>query len=374
MTTVAASPAHQRWRVAPVIGLVGLALSGIGILVDPRQAYASWLAALAAGLSVTLGALLLVAIASISGARWFDPLRGFALDVAGTLPLFALLFLVLLPGLGVLYPWVDARGLPNAAWLNRPWFLVRAAFYFAVWIGIALTLRRWALPGADLAAPPAPRERALAGAALPPLGLTLTFAAFDWLMSLDPRWTSTVFGVYWFAGGFLAALAVVTLAAARTGDERAHPARLPASQGYALGALMVTFAVFWGYIAYSQYFIIWIADVPAEVAWYVPRVRGGWGVLALAVLVGQLALPFLVLLLYAAKRSARAMAMIAAWLLVVHYLDTYWLVLPAIHPDAPHPHWLDLSALAAVAGCAAAWIGWLGRRGPRITGTPHAQR
>jgi len=373
MTTVAASAGHRTWRVAPVIGVLGLGLSGIGLLVDPRQAYASWLAALAAGLSVALGALLLVAIASISGARWFDPLRGFALDVAGTLPLFALLFLVLLPGLGSLYPWVHARDLPNAGWLNLPWFLARAALYFALWIGIALTLRRWAhAGGAATAEPPTARERALAAAALPPLGLTLTFAAFDWLMSLDPRWSSTVFGVYWFAGGFLAALAVVTLAAVRRAGEGRREDRLPAAQGYALGALMLTFAVFWGYIAYSQYFIIWIADVPAEVAWYVPRVRGGWGVMALVVLAGQLALPLLVLLLYAAKRSARAMGVIAAWLLVVHYLDTYWLVLPAIHPDAPHPHWLDLSALAAVGGCAAAWIAWLG--GARTKGARLARR
>jgi hypothetical protein len=377
MTTVATLPAHRRWRAAPAVGLVGLALSGIGLLVDPRQAYASWLAALAAGLSIALGALLLVAIASISGARWFDPLRGFALDLAGTLPLFAILFLVLLPGLGVLYPWVHARNLPNAAWLNQPWFIARAVFYFAVWIGIASTLRRWARAGnpggGGPAAPPSPRERALAAAALPPLGLTLTFAAFDWLMSLDPRWSSTVFGVYWFAGGFLAALAVVTLAAAQPGSGVSQADRLPAVQGYALGALMLTFAVFWAYIAYSQYFIIWIADVPAEVAWYVPRVRGGWGVLALVVLGSQLALPLLVLLLYAAKRSARAMAVIAVWLLVAHYLDTYWLVLPAIHPDAPHPHWLDLSALAAVAGCAGAWIAWLGRGDPRTDTMRHAR-
>jgi hypothetical protein len=380
MTTVAASPVHRRWRAAPVIGLAGVALWGIGLLVDPRQAYASWLAALAAGLSIALGALLLVAIAAISGARWFDPLRGVALDVAGTLPLFGLLFLALLPGLGLLYPWVHARNLPNAAWLNRPWFIARAAFYFAVWIGIASTLRRWAgarTGGAGPIAPPSPRERALAAAALPPLGLTLTFAAFDWLMSLDPRWSSTVFGVYWFAGGFLAALAVVTLAAVTFGSRQpgtgtAPTDRLPAAQGYALGALMLTFAVFWAYIAYSQYFIIWIADVPAEVAWYVPRVRGGWGIVALVVLAGQLALPLLVLLFYAAKRSARAMAVIAVWLLVVHYLDTYWLVLPAIHPDAPHPHWLDLSAVAAVAGCAGAWIGWLGRRDPRTDRMRHA--
>jgi hypothetical protein len=372
MTSVAAA-AHRRWRLAPVIGLAGVGLWGIGLLLDPRQAYASWLAALAAGLSVALGALLLVAIAGISGARWFDPLRGFTLDLAGTLPQLALLFLVLLPGLEVLYPWVHARNLPNAAWLSLPWFLVRAASYFAVWIGVAVTLRRWARAGgADAAAPPTPRERALSAAALPALGLTLTFAAFDWLMSLDPGWSSTVFGVYWFAGGFLAALAVVTLAAARTAAKRAE--RLPSAQGYALGALMLTFAVFWAYIAYSQYFIIWIANVPAEVAWYIPRVRGGWGAVALVVLVGQLALPLLVLLLYAAKRSARAMSVVAAWLLVVHYLDTYWLVLPAIHPDGPHPHWLDLSALAAMAGSGWAWIGWLRRNDPRTNRMRHAEQ
>jgi hypothetical protein len=247
--------------------------------------------------------------------------------------------------------------------------------YFAVWIAVALTLRRWARAGgAGVAAPPTPRERALAAGSLPALGLTLTFASFDWLMSLDPRWSSTVFGGYWFAGGFLAALAVVTLAAVRRAADGPLGGRLPAAQGYALGALMLTFAVFWAYIAYSQYFIIWIANVPAEVAWYIPRVRGGWGAVALVVLVGQLALPLLVLLFYAAKRSARAMAAVAAWLLVVHYLDTYWLVLPAIHPDAPHPHWLDLSALAAVGGSAAAWIGWLGRRDPRTDRMPHANR
>jgi hypothetical protein len=363
--TIAAAPRRTlpRWSLAPALGLAGVLLSGIGFLVDPRQAYASWLAALAAAVSTALGALLLVAITSLAGGRWFDPLRGLALDLAATLPLCALLFLVLLPGFGLLYPWVHAAALPNAAWLNLPFFLARAAAYFVLWSTVSLLLRRWARTAEGAPPkPPAPRERALAAVALPALGLTLTFAAFDWLMSLTPGWVSTVFGVYWFAGGFLAALALITLLAVLRGRRAAGGTTLQPAQAYALGTLMLTFVVFWAYIAYSQYFIIWIADVPAEVAWYLPRVRGGWGLLALALILGQFGLPLLVLLLHAAKRDSRMLGLIAGWLLVMHYLDSYWLVLPAVHPDAPHPHWLDLSALAAVTGAAGGWVEWLRRR------------
>ena len=362
--TVVAARAPRPWPWGPVVGIAGLLVTAVGFVLDPQQAYASWLTALAAGLSVALGVVMLIAIAHVSGARWFDPLRGLALNVAGTMPLFGLLFLVLLSGIGQLYPWVHASGRANAAWLSVPWFVVRAAVYFAIWIAVSLLLRRWAGPDLDATpGPPSSRERALAAIALPALGLSLTFAGFDWLMSLSPDWVSTAFGVYWFAGGFVGALALVAVLAAvgGMGATRA-PIVLGPRQAYALGALMLTFAIFWAYIAYSQYFIIWIANVPAEVAWYIPRLRGGWGALALVVLVGQFLLPLLVLLIQAAKLSPRVVGAIAALVLVMHYLDTYWLVLPAVHPDAPHPHWLDLSALAAVGGTAAGWTSWLARR------------
>jgi len=365
VTSVTAPTAFRRGPpgLAPIIGLAGLALSGVGFLTDPRQAYASWLAAFAAGLSTVLGVLMLVAITHLTGARWFDPLRRIALDVAGTLPLFALLFLVLVPGLGRLYPWVHSRPPANGAWLNEPFFLARATAYFAIWIAVGLVLRRWALARAPGAAPPpSARERALAAVSLPALGLSLTFAAFDWLMSLAPGWVSTIFGVYWFAGGFLSALALVVLVSFAADGRATGTTLLGRDQAYALGALMLTFVIFWGYIAYSQYLIIWIADVPAEVAWYVPRVRGGWGGLALVLLGGQLVVPFLVLVFHAAKVNARLLATVAACLLVVHYLDTYWLVLPEIHPRGPEPHWLDLTALAAVGGTGSAWAIWLRRR------------
>ncbi len=365
MTTMTWTAAGRPWPVGVglTIGIVGLTLSGFGFLADPHQAYASWLVAFAAGLSVALGALILIAVTHLTGARWFDPLRRLALDVAATLPLFALLFLVLVPGLGRLYPWVHAKALANGAYLNVPFFLGRALGYFAIWVTVSLLLRRWAVQHRrDAARPPSPRERALAAVSLPALGLSLTFAAFDWLMSLTPGWASTIFGVYWFADGFLAALALVALVAALQDRAVSAGRTLQRAQAYALGTLMLTFAVFWAYIAYCQYLIIWIADVPAEVAWYRPRVHGTWGVLALLLLVGQFVLPLLVLLFHAAKMNTRVLALVATWLLVTHYLDTYWLVLPTVHQDAVHPHWLDLSALAAVGGTASAWAGWLHRR------------
>ncbi len=364
MSALASSGTRRRRPpVALAIGILGLALSGIGFLAEPRQAYASWLAAFAAGMSVVLGALILVAVTHITGARWFDPLRRIALDVAATLPLFALFFVALVPGMNVLYPWTRVRSPVNGAWLNRPFFLVRAAVYFAIWIAVSLLLRRWAVrEGRDAEHPPAVRERALAAISLPALGLSLTFAAFDWLMSLQPAWVSTVFGVYWFAGGFLAALALVALVGFVRGLAGSAAKPLGPGQAYALGALMLTFAVFWGYIAYCQYFIIWIADVPAEVAWYLPRVHASWGWLALVLLAGQLVLPFLVLIVHAAKVNTAVLAAVAGWLLGMHYLDTYWLVLPQIHPAGVHVSWLDLASLAAVGGTGSAWAGWMHRR------------
>jgi hypothetical protein len=223
----------------------------------------------------------------------------------------------------------------------------------------ALFSPRGRTAGAPAGRPPSARERWLAAAALPALGLSFTFAAFDWLMSLAPRWASTAFGVYWFAGGFLAALAQMALLAVAPA-RGVGEAALPSALGYGLGALMLTFAIFWAYIAYSRFFIIRIADVPAEVTWYVRRLRGSWGAVAVLVLVGQFVVPLLVLLFRSAKLSARVTGAVALWLLVMHYLDNYWLVLPAVHPDAPHVSWLDLSAAAAVVGTTAALVRRLG--------------
>jgi hypothetical protein len=197
----------------------------------------------------------------------------------------------------------------------------------------------------------------LSAGGLPALALTLTFASFDWLMSLSPAWYSTIDGVTWWAGGVVGALAVVGILArgARTG---AMAEVLNTSHLHAVGKLLLTFVMLWAYFAFSQLLIIWIARIPVEARWYAVRARGGWGVVSGVLLVGHFLLPFLALLPRWTKRHAGALAALCWWLLAMHWLDTYWLVMPEVTPAGPAPHWVDLAALLAVAGLATAFGAW----------------
>ena len=349
------------------LALFGLLLFGLGLLLDPRQALMSYLAAYATGLSIVLGALLLVMTCNITGARWFTTFRRPAEAIGASTPLFAVLFLPLALGLRDLYPWAATGAGVRRVWLNPTFFLIRAAVYFAVWITAGLLLRRWSL---QLGARPAERvdgrSRGLSAGGLPAVSLTLSFAAFDWLMSLSPDWFSTIYGVYFFAGGFLGVLALLAAIEPRTVHARLTGAPASTDDYHKLGNLLLTFTVFWAYIAFSQLLIIWIADVPQEVAWYIPRLARSWGWLALGVLLGQFALPFLVLLLRSVKRAPGRLAKIGVWLLVMHYLDVYWLVLPQLHPGEIHPHWLDLATLCLVGGSALGYAAWRLRAGARL--------
>lgn len=339
-------------RGALAAGAIGLALCALGALIDPLQTYASYLTAYAAGLSVVVGALMLVMIAQVSGGRWFTPFRPIALRVTGTLPLFALLFLLLLPGLHALYPWIPpldhlSPELQQAirrkqSYLNVPGFMVRAVIYFAVWIGFSRLIRR--APGAASAA------------GLPLVGLTLTFAAFDWLMSLTPDWFSTIYGLYYFAGGFLGALALVALLA-YVGERLGFSVPVGPERYYSLGKMLLTFVLFWAYVAFAQLLIIWIADLPNEVRWYLPRLQGSWGILGLVLLGGQFLIPFLLLLFRRITTSPKGLGLIGGWLLLMHYLDLYWLVLPVRSPYGVSLHWQDVAGTLLVGGLAVAFAG-----------------
>jgi hypothetical protein len=372
--------ADYRRRRLPLValgaGTVGLALFGVGVWTDPVRAYFSYLTAFVYGLSIALGALFLLMIAELSGATWIVPLRRLAETVAATVPVFALLFLPLVFGLHALYPWVppldglepQLRELAakREAYLNVPFFLVRAGLYFVVWSAAAHLLLAWSVrqdthPDPELTR----RRRALSAAALPPVAFAVTFASFDWLMSLSVEWSSTIWGVYYFAGGFVAALGlllVLAFALQRAG-------RLEhVSRGHyrAAAGLLLAFVLFWGYVAYAQYFIVWIADLPRESAWYAPRVNTGWGWLALALLAGHLLLPFGALLSYRVRGWPAALAGLGAWMLVMHYLDLYWLVIPALHPEGVRPHWLDAAALLGVGGVAVGYGAWRLRGHPPV--------
>ncbi|HEY4306732.1 MAG TPA: hypothetical protein VGM82_19840 [Gemmatimonadaceae bacterium] len=312
-----------------------------------QKALASYLFVYITVLSVVLGALLQVMIAHLSGARWFDGLRPRAMQIVRTMPIVALFALPILIGAHALYPWADLARIPidvrevvqrKAAWLNVPFFAVRGLIYLAVWCVFAELLRR--CDQADVS-----RLRRVSAAGVIAVGITLTFAAFDWVMSLEPSWYSTIYGVYVFAGGFLSALALIAFLEYRGVPENrgSAPYVLPDSRESeserrisSIGKLLFTFSIFWGYIAFSQYLIVWIGNLPSEVTWYVSRTKTGWVVLAILAGVGQFVLPFLALIGYEMKRRPRVVALVAIGILVAHVLDVFWLVMPSLFPTGFH--------------------------------------
>jgi hypothetical protein len=282
------------------------------------------------------------------------------------MPLFVVLFLPILAGMRRIFPWVDPSGLPEelrksiehkAPYLNPAAFVVRAAVYFALWIVVSHLLRRWSLRqdqegGLALSR----RQRALGAGSLPFLAFTMTFAAFDWMMSLDPRFYSTIFGVYWFAGSFVCAFAVVIIAATVTrADPTGFGHHMNADHFHALGKFLLAFVAFWGYIAFSQFMLIWIANVPEEVPWYILRINGGWRWVGAFLALGHFLVPFFLLLNRAITRDPRRLSWVAAWILFVHWIDLYWLVMPHLFPNGPSPSLVDVFAFAGVGGVAVAW-------------------
>jgi hypothetical protein len=272
-----------------------------------------------------------------------------------------------------LFPWVDPHGAPadvahalhnKAPWLNVPFFLGRAALYFACWIGVAHLLRAWSLRQDSAGGVTLTRwQRRLGAGSLPLLALTLTFAAFDWMMSLDPRFFSTIFGVYWFAGSFVGAFAVTILAAVATrADPTQFGAHMNVDHFHALGKFLLAFTAFWAYVAFSQFMLIWIANVPEEVPWYILRIDGGWRAVGMFLAVFHFLVPFFLLVNTRITREPRRLAWVAAWMLLVHWVDLYWLVMPHLDPRGPRPSLWDLAAFVGVGGLTVAF-GLLRMRG-----------
>ncbi len=177
------------------------------------------------------------------------------------------------------------------------------------------------------------------------LGLTTSFAAFDWLMSLAPNWSSTIFGVYFWAASLVGSFAALVLLVVGFRVAGWLPETISVEHLHDLGTLLFGFVIFWVYIAFSQYFLIWYANFPEETRWYVTRRSGVWNTLSWSLVFGHFLVPFVLLLFRAPKRSPFWLAFIAAWILIFHYIDLYWLIMPALSPEGVVPNWLDVSLL-----------------------------
>ena len=330
-------------RGAWIIGGAGVVGSAIGWIMAPTQFPHAWLAALTFWIGWPLGSIALILIHALTGGRWGWAIRPQLLAGVATLPLLLPALLPLLFVLHALYPWMHAdvaAQLDNRFYLNAPFFYGRGVFYLIVWLGLgALVL--WAFRQDA----PEPILYRIAPPGLILLALTVTFAAFDYTLSMEPRFKSSVYGMLVGSEGVLLALSIAVMTTAflqRTDRSRAMED---------LGKLMLGLLVFWAYLDFMQLLIIWQSDLPNEANWYVRRTTGGWEIVAAAVAGLHFVLPFFALLWPQVQRSRRAMAAIAALLVLVEIPRAWWIVIPA---SGRTLSLVDLTAMLAVVGSAAA--------------------
>ena len=345
------------WNFVPMqrralgVGAAGLALGVLGALLDRAAFFQAYLVGYLFWVGIAVGCLGLLMLHHLVGGRWGYAIQRLLEAGVRTLPVMALLFLPMLLGLPDLYVWArpDAvAGDPllqhKQAYLNGPGFFGRTAAYFVVWIAIGTILTM--LSGRqDQGVGTANLTRRLqvwSGPGLVLYGLAVTFAAVDWAMSLEPHWYSSVYGVVFLVGQGLLALAFVTRVAIWLAARPPMRDVLGTGQAHDLGNLLLAFVMLWAYIAFSQYLIIWSANLPEEIHWYLHRLHGGWGAVAILLVTFHFVVPFLLLLSRNAKRRTAILGGVAAGILVMRFLDLFWLVAPALHPAGLRVHWLDL--------------------------------
>ena len=366
-------PGHP-WNRAPIIGaacalLGALACAGLGV-GNPKQFFFSWLVSFLFFLSLVLGGLFFVLIQYASQGGWGVVLRRIGETIFATVPVMAILFLPLLLGLRDLYSWAvpgaaehDALLRWKAPFLNLPFFLVRAVIYFGAWCSIALFYYRVSRRQ-DATGDPAgsARLRRLAGPAIMVMAVTQTFASIDWIMSLTPHWYSTMFGLYFFAGAFVGFIALLSVLAPAMRGAGLLDTVISAEHLHDVGKFLFAFTAFWAYMAFSQFFLMWYANLPEETIWYRARLEGSWKIVTILLMAGHFGVPFFYLMGRAVKRRGWTLAVGGAWLLAMHFMDLYWQVMPTLHPDGVRPALLDVAAFFAIGGCFVAAASWLMRR------------
>lgn len=348
-------------RAVQGAGLLAGALGAAGAialaLLDGTSFTHGWLAAWGLWIGVPIGCSTLLMMHHLTGGRWGWSIRPGVEAATATIPLLALGFVPVLLGLSV-YHWTEpgvADEGPKGVWLGAGFFVGRALGVLACWVGVSLVLVRWSRAGGRPL-----KLRRLSAAGLPLWVLTVSVAAVDWFGSLDPHWTSSIWGLYVHVGDVLTGLAVAILARLAVERESPDPDALND-----LGNLLLAFVVLHAYMAYSQLFITWNGNKPHEVAFYAERWHGAWAWVALALLLCHFALPFLALLLRSVKRRTASLAAVAALVLLARVLDTGWQVLPS-GPAAGAT--TLLAALASVVAIGGVWLALFARlsRAPAV--------
>jgi hypothetical protein len=329
--------ARRSLMVGVVFGVVAI----IGAFMRPEEFYRAYLLGFMCWLGVALGSMAILMIRHLTGGGWGLVIRRILGAAMRTLPLLALLFIPILLGMHRLYIW--AQPLDNIAdkhlrehlqditktYLTPNGFISRAVFYFAIWNLLSFLLSKWSKQTDRPGAPDNTRRfKAVSGPGLILYGFTISFAAIDWVMSLDPSWVSTIFGLIILIGEVLSAMCFAVVVERILFNHRPMSEILKPDFVHDHGKWMLTFTMVWAYFNFSQWLIIWAGNLPAEITFYVKRLSGGWGLIGLTLVLFHFAIPFGILLSRPFKRDIRRLAWLAAWLTLMRYLDLFWIIEP----------------------------------------------
>jgi hypothetical protein len=361
--------------------VVGIICYVLGYLVDTRHASFVHVVNFLFIASIGVGALFLVALEYIAGAVWSVPMRRVSEFLAALIPIGALMVLPLFFHLDDLYRWVNAETVAHDTvlkmkepFLNVKFFAIRFALIFGLWTLFFFLFTRNSLQqDVDKDQKHTKFNIGLAAAFIPIFAIGLTFIAIDWAMSLEPHWYSTIYGVYYFAGTVLAGVSAETYIIVKLHEHGYFP-QLKRDHFYSLGTLMFVFVNFWAYIAFSQFLLIWYANLPEETYWFIARWTNGWEYISVLLIIVHFVVPYFMLLSQDSKMNLKRLKLMSIWILFAHLLDLYWLVMPSFSAS-PTFSWMEISFPLLVIGLVIMIFAWKMKRQNLIPiGDPKLER
>jgi hypothetical protein len=346
-------------------GVIGLLVSLIGAFVSPQQFGFSWLVACMYFFTLTVGALFWVLVHHATDAEWSVLVRRVLENLATLVPVALLFFIPALLWAGHIWSWWNIPYgaesiLDKKRWyLSHGFFFLRFVIYFVGLSTVALALRRNSVSQDEDGNPLRTlKMRKLGIAGIPIFAFSLTFSAFDWLMGLDYKWGSTMWGVYIFAGAAGSSMSLLVLLTTWLRN-KGYLKGVTVEHYHVMGKLMLAFCIFWAYIGFSQYMLIWYANIPEETEYFIRRNIASWHTLSTLLVVGRFFLPFPLLLLQWTKKTMRMICSVAGWMLVMQYLDLYVIIMPMLHKTGFSPSVLDLFTLLGIGGTLGALFLWI---------------
>ncbi|MFN7981220.1 MAG: hypothetical protein U0Q11_05130 [Vicinamibacterales bacterium] len=352
----------QKQRTFLLAGAAGLVLSAVGYASNQEQFFTSYLMGYMLMLGLTLGALGFSMIHQLSGGAWGVVARQSLGAASRVLPVVTILFLPIIVGMPHLYEWThpdvvakDPILQGKQAYLNTPFFIVRAAIYFAVWNGLVFLLNGLSKKQDETGDPSIPlRMQRISSGGLLLFTICTTFASFDWVMSRDPHWFSTIYGALVIVGMGLGTLAMQIILLTWLASRKPMSDALTPTYLHDLANLMFAFTVLWAYMSFSQYLIIWSGNLPEEIMWYLHREQPGWIPLGITLVVFHFAVPFFLLLMRGIKRNPGLVRKVAMLIIVARLIDLFWLIAPETHHEGFSLSWMDIVIPASLV---CLWLG-----------------